>query len=249
MVNNISFSTNKYKKTAFTLTELMITLMIIGLIASITIPSLINKYQDQQYTVQLRKMYSELNQAFIKMRSENLAMYGNITYLWFIPIVTSSFWDTPANSLASVMQYRKIVNNNTLFKANQYRLYKGNIYNSSPNQCGNTEKTIILNNGAYVSICLLNIEPYDPGVIFNDVYTHGIIMVDLNGEKKPNMAGMDLHSFFIVSRPQSKDLYELRPYGYPGDKLFGYTCKANAINWTQSRGCTYNRLTNPDNMP
>lgn len=51
------------KKSGFTLSETLITLVIIGVIAAITVPTLLSKYQKQTYVVSLKKTYSLLTQA------------------------------------------------------------------------------------------------------------------------------------------------------------------------------------------
>ena len=51
------------KKTGFTLAEVLITLMILGIIASLTIPSLIQNTQKREEVVQLKKGMSMINQA------------------------------------------------------------------------------------------------------------------------------------------------------------------------------------------
>lgn len=48
---------------AFTLAEVLVTLGIIGVVAAITMPVLINKYKDMQFKIAYKKVYSELNQA------------------------------------------------------------------------------------------------------------------------------------------------------------------------------------------
>ena len=53
-----------YKK-AFTLAEVLITLAVIGVVAALTIPTLVTKYHEKQRVTQLKKAYSVLNQAFI----------------------------------------------------------------------------------------------------------------------------------------------------------------------------------------
>jgi len=48
---------------AFTLTEILITIAIIGIVAALTIPGLINNYKEKSIITALRKIYSELTQA------------------------------------------------------------------------------------------------------------------------------------------------------------------------------------------
>ena len=61
------------KKLAFTLSEVLITLVIIGIVAAMTIPSIIQSTNDSQYKVALKKNYSNFSKAF------NLA-YGYYFY-------------------------------------------------------------------------------------------------------------------------------------------------------------------------
>lgn len=54
----------KYKIPAFTLAEVLITLGIIGVVAALTLPTLITSYREKQRVSQLKKTYSVLQQAF-----------------------------------------------------------------------------------------------------------------------------------------------------------------------------------------
>ncbi len=60
-----SYVMNHYygRKRAFTLAEVLITLGIIGVVAAMTIPVLITKYQKEQIVVRLKKTYTVMNQA------------------------------------------------------------------------------------------------------------------------------------------------------------------------------------------
>ena len=49
---------------AFTLAETLITLAIIGVVAALTIPSLVQRFQERQYVSQLKKTYAVLQNAF-----------------------------------------------------------------------------------------------------------------------------------------------------------------------------------------
>ena len=50
-------------KKAFTLAEVLITLGIIGVVAALTIPTLVNNYRKKQFETGLKKEYSVLLQA------------------------------------------------------------------------------------------------------------------------------------------------------------------------------------------
>ena len=63
------------KKAAFTLAEVLITLGIIGVVAAMTIPTLISNYQEKQTVSQLTKVYATLTSAYQMMQAE----YGPIT--------------------------------------------------------------------------------------------------------------------------------------------------------------------------
>ena len=49
-----------HKRFAFTLAEVLITLAIIGVVAALTIPSLISKHNEKVAIAELNKMYTEL---------------------------------------------------------------------------------------------------------------------------------------------------------------------------------------------
>jgi type II secretory pathway pseudopilin PulG len=56
---------------AFTLAEVLITLCIIGVIAEMTIPTLLSNIENAQYVANLKKAYSGLDQVLVKMATDN----------------------------------------------------------------------------------------------------------------------------------------------------------------------------------
>ena len=64
------------KKKAFTLAEVLITLAIIGVVAAISIPSVISNSQQQEFKTGLRKAVSVLNSAI----TMNMALDGESPY-------------------------------------------------------------------------------------------------------------------------------------------------------------------------
>ena len=60
-----------YRKTAFTLAEVLITLGIIGVVAAMTMPTLIKKHQQRVLVTRLQKNYSIVSQALMLSVAEN----------------------------------------------------------------------------------------------------------------------------------------------------------------------------------
>jgi prepilin-type N-terminal cleavage/methylation domain-containing protein len=56
---------------AFTLAETLITIAIIGVVAALTIPTLIKQYQRKVFETQFKKAYSQLNSAYKLMQEED----------------------------------------------------------------------------------------------------------------------------------------------------------------------------------
>ena len=60
-------------KKAFTLAEVLITLGVIGVVAAMTLPSLIQKHNEKVIVTQLKKVYSTFSQAY-KMAEAKTAL-------------------------------------------------------------------------------------------------------------------------------------------------------------------------------
>ena len=58
-------------KKAFTLAETLITLGVIGVVAALTLPTLINSYKKQVTTARLKKFNSIFNQMMLQSEAEN----------------------------------------------------------------------------------------------------------------------------------------------------------------------------------
>lgn len=58
-------------KRAFTLSEVLVTLGIIGVVAAISVPQIVTNYQKHQTIVQLKKVYSDINNAVRLSEAEN----------------------------------------------------------------------------------------------------------------------------------------------------------------------------------
>jgi len=175
---------------AFTLAEVLITLVIIGVVAAMTIPALINKYKEKQYITAFKKMYNELSQVTQQLNIEyggywynnECANYDNICF---------------RNLFANKMRILKQCNNpisEGCFKESTY-LDKSSIpfddgYRLLP--------SIILTNGTSIMFrlhrngCVADNTNDNNDVNKNLSLNCGWVYVDVNGIKKPNVMGKDI---------------------------------------------------------
>ena len=72
------------RRIAFTLAEVLITLGIIGVVAAMTLPSLVANYKEKQRVTQLKKSYSVLQQAYLRA----VEKYGDSKYWDLTPTET-----------------------------------------------------------------------------------------------------------------------------------------------------------------
>ena len=71
-----------FRKVAFTLAEVLITLGIIGVVAAMTLPSVVANYQKTVWVAQLKKNYSMLEQGFQKMLADDGVDNLSDTQVW-----------------------------------------------------------------------------------------------------------------------------------------------------------------------
>ncbi len=97
-----------YAKSAFTLAEVLITLAIIGVVAAITIPSVISNSQQQEFKTGLRKAVSVLNSSItMNMALDGETPYDNANLMGFLmkhmavtksTVDLSSIYGNPSNA-------------------------------------------------------------------------------------------------------------------------------------------------------
>lgn len=188
-------------KKAFTLAEVLITLGCIGVVAALTIPSLISNYQKRQTVTKLKKVYSVLNQAVKLAEEENGGIEG-----WDRNMSQAEFF---IKHLAPYISGSSISND---MLSNNRILYK--------NPKGTVEKffTLINFNEAYANQFVLNdgtllfLDPSDVSLGRNPVTL--AIGVDLNGFSKPNIIGRDFFIFdIIVDYNGGLPIPKVVPYG------------------------------------
>jgi len=172
----------------FTLAEVLITLGIIGVVAALTLPTLIANHKKQVYVSQLKAFYSQMSQAVQKMRADTGCSDLNCMGLGYD--VDDDEWNENLynliNSQMNIIKYVKkpVVEDMVGF------------YN------------LIQSSHAYGDYtCLSRVTPKDVvfyaknGVKFEMIMNTDefiTIFVDVNGEnKKPNILGRDVFHFII----------------------------------------------------
>ena len=230
------------RKLGFTLAEVLITLAVIGIVAVLTMPGLVQKYDEYVRVTQLKKFYSVMLQAF------NLAIveHGTVNNWNLIPSVVldedgenaeayaeaiknkDAFW-------ARVLPHLKVVETNKF--ADVANLNTWNTYNmlGTTLLTAKTANYIVLNDGmTIVSTWFSNA---CSEVIATNLKSCGDFLVDLNGAKKPNRSGVDIFSFWITKNgiiPMGAENDTIRPFdtfcaGTKTNQYDGYGCTAWVI--------------------
>lgn len=158
---------------AFTLSEIMITVGIIGVISALTVPTLVKNYQREAQTVQFRKNVSEFENAVDMFITEE----GKTSFR-----ATSVFTDAN-NGLSTFMQSKfksKGCGNSTKCFADENYISIDGSHNEKFECDG---EAYLLANSAAVCVKL------------EDDYLR--VFIDTNGAQGPNIGGRDMFRFYI----------------------------------------------------
>jgi Tfp pilus assembly protein PilE len=178
------------KVIAFTLAETLITMTIIGVIAALTIPSLVNRYQQKSFDTAKAKFVSELSQGFTRYLADK-----NTNDLKYTPFATAngkrSFFDNYFKSATKC--------GNTLDDcfAADYIDTNGTALAQMNTLCNDA---YTLKDGA--SVCIMAKDGwdgkyYDARTKKNENYLK--VYYDINGKNKPNIFGRDYYVSNIVT--------------------------------------------------
>lgn len=188
----------------FTLAEVLITLGIIGVVASLTIP-LIQNYQKTQYVEALKKAYATTNQALKQMSAD----YGCIDDLKCTGLFNSTVTNQHYVLGEALVKYFKISKNcGTTVNNSCWPLITNKNYDGSFTGTNDT-----FDDYTYYKFITADGMSYAIGNYKNNCDTAsdssgktghmsqdcGTITIDINGLKKPNQLGRDTFWFFITN--------------------------------------------------
>lgn len=180
---------SKNGKSAFTLAEVLITLGIIGIVAAITIPSLIAKYKQRSYVIAWRNAFSSLAQAAKMMQeAEEQPFYdaGGEFQSQFEYNLANKF--SEYIKTGKVCHSKKFVEEGCSPVAYPYYSLEGRQLGANMGDMGAGASCLTFLNGGVAC--------------FDSI----IILVDVNGYSKPNTVGKDI--FYALF---DFDNYTVRP--------------------------------------
>ena len=177
-----NFLTTKIKN-GFTLAEVLITLVIIGVVAALTIPTAVAYYNKEQTASQLKKFYSTMGQAISRSVVDN-GYYTN--------------WDLTGSESSQrtidfvnkyLFPYLQVVKkctptSNECWPDDVRTATNGNVHSQFSNSSA-THSSAILSDGTAIYVWA------------GGNSSHAYIVADLNGHKPPNTIGRDIFPFAI----------------------------------------------------
>ncbi|MBP3925098.1 type II secretion system protein [bacterium] len=189
---NISKEQRVRSKAAFTLAEVLITLGIIGVVAAMTMPAVITKYQKQVTVTKLKKVYSALSQSIELSKVE----YGDIRD-WDWTLNTKDFFDKYLSKKLSVIKYCAPNESGCWNSTNTIRYMYGG--GSDINVL--SLPRVVLSDGTFIAI------------IKQDNY-HIHLYPDLNGVKAPNTYGKDCFLMTLTAGPYQDYVHNISQAGF-----------------------------------
>lgn len=223
----MSSSTFKRKKEAFSLAELVLTMTIIGIFASYTIPVLYTNLQDAYFKIAFKRNYMIVHHAMMTVKRNHADSFINM-----YPSC-NEIDDCEATSLINdlkpLLAYTKTCRKSQAISDGCWESpeYLNRLGFLASWEYDNG--VIVLNNGAAVTLGYTRAAC--DGAPFSK--TCGSIFIDVNGSNGPNMLGRDVYGVRVFSDG-------IKPVGTPGDN--DNTC----IRTGTGRGCAAKVLKGED---
>lgn len=170
---------------SFTMAEVLITLGIIGIVAAMTLPALIQKYQKQETSARLKKFYTTMNQAIMMSEIDN----GDMRYWDFD---TTGYSVDGQKDHARVSELCENFFNRYLKKYLKYYSYEKGLNTSDEN-----DATVFTTN---------RIIFYDGSIAYLNAGRCYDLLFDTNGDRKPNQNGRDRFTLYLCPYGQKNKL-------------------------------------------
>lgn len=186
------------QKSGFTLAEVLITLGIIGVVAALTLPSLIQNNREQEDIAKLAKIYNTLDNSLERAVTENgtvdsWGLTGNNDESYDI------FWNNivPYLNIAKACQHSGDTGCVVAYKRSNL---DGTSTDNNLNSKYATRNFILLADGTVISLTWFDNTNCTMVAGTSEPLKHvcGDLLVDTNGQTKPNITGKDIFDFYIT---------------------------------------------------
>lgn len=245
---NLQMKIYSSKKSAFTIAEVLITLSIIGVVAALTVPTLINDTRDREFKEKFRKLYSAVDNAY------KLAIQNNGGPLIDVPLYYQPFlnkfrpylhtitfcpdWDVYEDGYypgcptcdPPIAATQPGAHKGHCYPSTKFKYLNGTIYSVSwPDEAG-----LVLTDGASIifrrsGTSCSQTTSVTTGIVYNQPLICAYMLIDVNGFGSPNIIGKDIFGIWML-----KD--RITPFGI-NDTSAG-TCN----NSSSGLGCAYEAL-------
>ena len=177
------------RKVAFTLAEVLITLGIIGIVAAMTLPGLIAKYQEKQWRVAYKKAYSILGQAVLRLQADGdyLSPYDDY-FIGNLPENLGVYYSPNfGKNFKTISKYFKATKTCFDYNADEcwYCNGEAGLYDSTP------PLYLGCTRGSYAFVDASGMAWY----MFHN--NEARILVDVNGDQGPNKLAHDRYCLYI----------------------------------------------------
>jgi len=202
------------KRTAFTLAEVLITLAVVGVVAVLTLPSLIQKQHEKETVAKVKKAYSILSQAYLRANAE----FGSFDQ-WGI---TTGIYKKKShiifgNNMKKFMKLTK----DCVGKSDDFTDKNCYIKGSSSNI--NYQSRVVLSDGSVIGFSMFSNDCRHVYATSGKANTCGVITLYTNPKKKAQ-SGKNVFNFFITKEGT------VVPEGAPnGAHKFNRACNKNIV--------------------
>ena len=218
---------NRKAKRGFTLAEVLITLVVIGVVAAITVPTIANTHTDHMYISALKKNYSVLSNAFKLTKDYDYNDYKDWSHK---DSNNNVIWENYTYLKQYLYVIRECKNEKGCWSDDITKAPTGqNAMSASELGIGGNIITFTLNDGTNVDLDYWSKSDIIKNFgVEKDLFDNTLsIFVDVNGDKKPNMLGRDVFAFILTEKG-------VVPAGLNNKskncKTTGYDCAAKYIH-------------------
>lgn len=213
----------KESKIAFTLAEVLITLGIIGVVAAMTIPSLIQSYKEKATVTAVKQSYSIFAQALKMVTIDN----PDLSALTDSKLSAKENSQIMFNEISKHIKKVKSCDVDKKCMGNTYYLNLNNEKVSNWDTYNNLVTGVLANGTSFWILSL-------PASISGEETYAGQIGIDINGNKRPNKFGVD---FFWFTFNKNGELFAGRGQG-PGGTYWNCELSPSNSNWSNGYGCS-----------